>query len=67
MASRKPLGLYFHIPFCRQKCVYCDFYSLPDSESRMDASERSWSLRTGIPWIRSISAAALPAISAPRD
>lgn len=37
MASRKPLGLYFHIPFCRQKCVYCDFYSLPQSESRMDA------------------------------
>lgn len=21
-------GLYFHIPFCRSKCPYCDFYSL---------------------------------------
>lgn len=21
-------GLYFHIPFCRQKCHYCNFYSL---------------------------------------
>ncbi len=21
-------GLYIHIPFCRRKCVYCDFYSL---------------------------------------
>ncbi|MBR3767848.1 MAG: radical SAM family heme chaperone HemW [Clostridia bacterium] len=21
-------GLYFHIPFCRGKCPYCDFYSL---------------------------------------
>lgn len=20
-------GIYFHIPFCRQKCRYCDFYS----------------------------------------
>jgi len=20
-------GLYIHIPFCRQKCLYCDFYS----------------------------------------
>ena len=23
----KALGLYFHIPFCRSKCTYCDFYS----------------------------------------
>ncbi|MDD4819723.1 MAG: radical SAM family heme chaperone HemW [Flavobacteriales bacterium] len=21
-------GVYFHVPFCRSKCVYCDFYSL---------------------------------------
>lgn len=34
--AEKPLGLYVHIPFCRQKCAYCDFYSLPNSESRMD-------------------------------
>ena len=32
-----PLGLYIHIPFCRQKCAYCDFYSLPHSEEKMDA------------------------------
>ena len=24
----KPSGLYIHIPFCTQKCRYCDFYSL---------------------------------------
>ena len=24
------LGLYFHIPFCKGKCPYCDFYSLAD-------------------------------------
>jgi len=22
-------GLYVHVPFCRQKCRYCDFYSIP--------------------------------------
>lgn len=24
-----PRGMYVHIPFCRQKCHYCDFFSLP--------------------------------------
>lgn len=32
-----PLGLYIHVPFCKQKCVYCDFYSLPHREDQMDA------------------------------
>ena len=27
-AKTKPLGIYVHIPFCRSKCEYCDFYSL---------------------------------------
>ena len=31
------LGLYLHIPFCKAKCIYCDFYSLPHSEEKMDA------------------------------
>ena len=31
------LGLYIHIPFCKAKCIYCDFYSLPHSEEKMDA------------------------------
>ncbi len=32
----KPLGLYIHIPFCKSKCVYCDFYSLPNAEREMN-------------------------------
>ncbi len=28
----KTLGLYIHIPFCRSKCLYCDFCSLPNPE-----------------------------------
>ena len=34
--KKRPLGLYLHIPFCRSKCIYCDFYSLPSAEDRMD-------------------------------
>ena len=30
------LGVYVHIPFCRSKCDYCDFYSLAGREDRMD-------------------------------
>jgi oxygen-independent coproporphyrinogen-3 oxidase len=25
-------GLYIHVPFCRKKCSYCDFYSLTDQQ-----------------------------------
>lgn len=28
----KNIGLYIHIPFCRSKCPYCDFYSLTRRE-----------------------------------
>lgn len=29
--NRKSLGIYIHIPFCMQKCLYCDFVSGPAS------------------------------------
>lgn len=31
----KPLELYIHIPFCRQKCNYCDFLSAPAGADEM--------------------------------
>ena len=33
--NKTPLGLYVHIPFCRSKCQYCDFYSVTDKEDRL--------------------------------
>lgn len=27
-----PAGLYIHIPFCKSKCLYCDFYSITDQQ-----------------------------------
>ncbi|MGO5114491.1 radical SAM family heme chaperone HemW [Candidatus Avoscillospira sp. LCP25S3_F1] len=30
----KTLGVYVHIPFCRSKCEYCDFYSLGGGRSK---------------------------------
>lgn len=26
----KKIGVYIHIPFCKQKCIYCDFISYPN-------------------------------------
>ena len=30
------IGLYLHIPFCKTKCPYCDFYSMRGNESDKD-------------------------------
>ena len=31
--QKTPLGIYVHVPFCRSKCHYCDFYSITDMDS----------------------------------
>lgn len=32
MTNKRELELYFHIPFCVRKCLYCDFLSAPADE-----------------------------------
>lgn len=55
-------GLYIHVPFCRTKCSYCDFFSLPvkegylaDYQKQLLAEINFWSKQgeqwvTGIEW-----------------
>ena len=33
--EKTPLGIYIHVPFCRSKCTYCDFYSLTTKDDRL--------------------------------
>ena len=33
--NKKPLGIYVHVPFCRSKCQYCDFYSLTTKDDKL--------------------------------
>ena len=33
--NKTPLGIYIHVPFCRSKCQYCDFYSLTTKDDKL--------------------------------
>ena len=33
--DKTPLGIYIHVPFCRSKCTYCDFYSLASTDTKL--------------------------------
>ena len=33
--NKIPLGIYIHVPFCRSKCQYCDFYSLTAKDDKL--------------------------------
>ena len=34
--EEKKIGLYIHIPFCKQKCYYCDFISYANKEELVE-------------------------------
>ena len=34
--KEKELGIYIHIPFCKQKCYYCDFVSFSNKEGYIE-------------------------------
>ena len=33
--NKTPLGIYIHVPFCRSKCQYCDFYSVTNKDDQL--------------------------------
>ena len=33
---KKELGIYIHIPFCKQKCYYCDFISFANKDEKQE-------------------------------
>lgn len=53
----QPLGLYIHVPFCRQKCAYCDFSSYAGLEELfepyVDAVVRDMERAAAVP-VRSV-------------
>lgn len=34
--DKKELGIYIHIPFCKQKCYYCDFISFANKDKKQE-------------------------------
>ena len=35
MQNKQKAGIYIHIPFCKAKCIYCDFYSVADRNNEI--------------------------------
>ncbi|MFZ4721730.1 MAG: radical SAM family heme chaperone HemW [Phycisphaerales bacterium] len=67
-------GAYLHVPFCRHKCHYCDFYSFVDGEGRqrafVDRAKReleAWSPRVTAPLETLFMGGGTPTMLAPEE
>ena len=36
MSKIEKIGIYIHIPFCKKKCIYCDFLSFSENEDQIE-------------------------------